>query len=114
MVTGSTTKTRARTQTVSRRSQHQALVAVTEVILEHANVDDLIPQLIETLQRVLEVDNVAILLLDSTGEMLLMNRVRGPEEAVADQVRVPLGQGVAGSIAASGQPLIIPDLSKAG
>ena len=45
--------------------------------------------------------------------MLVMNTVRGPEEAVADQVQVPVGQGVAGRIVASGQPLIIPDLSKA-
>ncbi len=91
------------TETRSKLWRKQALVAIMDVILQYADIDDLLPQLIETVQQVMQVDNVAILLLDSTGQMLLMNRVRGPEEAVADQVRVPLGQGVAGRIAASGR-----------
>ena len=84
-----------------------------QVILEHASVDDLIPQLIETVRRVMQVDNVAILRLDPSGQVLVMDTVQGPEEAVADRVRVPIGQGVAGRIAASGKPLFIPDLSQA-
>ncbi|PWT77214.1 MAG: hypothetical protein C5B60_03090, partial [Chloroflexi bacterium] len=95
------------------RNHKQALVELTEAILRYANADDLIPRLIECVQRVMDVDNVAILRLDDTEQMLVMYTVRGPEEAVADQVRVPLGQGVAGRIVASGEPLFIPDLSKA-
>jgi signal transduction histidine kinase/PAS domain-containing protein len=96
------------------RTHKQALVEVTEVILRYATVEDLIPRLIDSVRRVMEVDNVAILRLDASGQALVMYTVQGPEEAVADQVRVPLGQGVAGRIAASGEPLVIPDLSKAG
>jgi signal transduction histidine kinase/PAS domain-containing protein len=95
------------------RTHKQALVEITEVILRYANVEELIPRLIETVQRVMEVDNVAILRLDASGQTLVMYTVRGPEAAVADQVRVPRGQGVAGRIVASGEPLYIPDLSKA-
>jgi signal transduction histidine kinase len=106
-------RTRTRPKGQSRRSHEQALIAITDVILHHVQMEDLIPNLIETLQRVMQVDNVAILRLDPTGQVLVMDTVRGPEEVVADQVRVPVGQGVAGRIAASGQPLIIPDLSHA-
>jgi signal transduction histidine kinase/PAS domain-containing protein len=95
------------------RTYKQALVELTEVILRYANVETLIPRLIETLQRAMEVDNVAILRLDASGQALVMYTVPGPEEAVAGQVRVPLSQGVAGRIVTSGEPLYIPDLSKA-
>jgi signal transduction histidine kinase/PAS domain-containing protein len=95
------------------RTHKQALVELTEVILRFANVEEMILRLIETVQRVMEVDNVAILRLDASGQALVMYTVRGPEEAVADQVRVPLGQGVAGRIVATGEPLFIPDLSRA-
>jgi hypothetical protein len=97
-------KTIPSTKTRSRVSHQQALVAITEVILQYGNIDDLIPQLIATVQQVMQVDNVAILRLDATGKILVMDTVRGPEEEVADQVRVPVGQGVAGRIVASGAP----------
>ena len=113
MAIASKTKSTASTTTRSKLSHQQALVAITEAILQYANIDELIPQLIETVQQVMRVDNVAILRVDATGTVLVMDTVRGPEEAVSDQVRVPVGQGVAGRIAASGEPLIIPDLSKA-
>ena len=113
MPPSTTTKARSKTKVRSARAHQQAIVDITEVILEHASVDDLVPRLIETVQRVMQVDNVAILRLDPTGQALVMDTVRGPEEAVADRVRVPVGQGVAGRIAATGKPLFIPDLSKA-
>lgn len=113
MAIATKTKSTPSTITRSKLSHQQALVAITEVILQHGNIDDLIPQLIETVQRVMQVDNVAILRLDAGGTVLVMDTVRGPEAAVANQVQVPVGQGVAGRIVASGEPLIIPDLSKA-
>jgi signal transduction histidine kinase/PAS domain-containing protein len=62
---------------------------------------------------VLAVDNVAILLLDATETMLTIHLARGPEEEVAGQVRVPMGGGVAGRIAATRAPLVIEDLRTA-
>jgi signal transduction histidine kinase/PAS domain-containing protein len=107
-----TRKGRSHTKISPHLSQEQALIAVTRVILQHAYLDDLIPQLTSTVKQVMQVDNVAILRLDPTGQELLMDIVHGPEEAVADQVRVPVGQGVAGRIVSSRQPLVIPNLSQ--
>ena len=113
MPPSTTTKARPKTKARSTHAHQQAIVDITEIILEHASVDDLIPQLIAAVKRVMQVDNVAILRLDPSGQVLVMDAVQGPEEAVADRVRVPIGQGVAGRIAASGKPLFIPDLSQA-
>ena len=79
MAIATKTKSTPSTITRSKLSHQQALVAITEVILQHGNIDDLIPQLIETVQRVMQVDNVAILRLDASGTVLVMDTVRGPE-----------------------------------
>src|SRR5262249_49283929 len=59
----------------------------------------------------LHVDNVAILLVTPGGQELIVYAARGPEEQVIGSARVPIGQGVAGRIAATRQPLIVEDLS---
>jgi PAS domain S-box-containing protein len=89
----------------------RALLALTDTALLHLSLDDLLPALLERVQAVLSVDNAAILMLDEAGQTLTMQVVRGPEEAVAAQVRVPLGEGLAGRIAASREPLVVDDVT---
>src|SRR5205085_7997748 len=55
--------------------------------------------------------NTAILLISADEEALVLYMARGPDEQVAGQVRIPLGPGIAGRIAASRQPLVVDDLS---
>jgi PAS domain S-box-containing protein len=89
----------------------RALQAITDTALSHLSLDDLLPVLLERLQEVLSVDNCAVLLLDPASQTLAIRMVRGPEEAVAAQLRVPVGQGFAGRIAATREPLVVDDLS---
>jgi PAS domain S-box-containing protein len=87
-----------------------ALQAVTDAALTHLALDDLLGELVHRLTETLHVDNVAILLLDESGKRLRMRRVKGPEEAVASQVSVPVGVGFAGRIAATGNPWVVDDV----
>ncbi len=89
----------------------QALQALTDTALAHLSLGALLDELLMRIQDIMHVDNVAILLLDSTGQNLRIRAVRGVEEAVADQVRVPLGKGFAGTIAATKTPVVVDDLS---
>jgi PAS domain S-box-containing protein len=89
----------------------RALQAFTDAALSHLSLDDLLPALLERVQEVLKVDNAAVLLLDEAGQTLTILVVRGPEEAVAAQVRVPLGEGFAGRIAATREPLVVDDVT---
>ena len=91
----------------------QALQAVTDAALSHLNRDALLHQVLDCITTVLHVDNTAILLLDESTQHLVLHVVQGPEEEVRGRVRVPLGQGIAGRIAATGEPLIVDDLSQA-
>jgi GAF domain-containing protein len=88
-----------------------ALQAVTDTALSHLLLDDLLPALLEHVQEALRVDNAAVLLLNEVSQILTMQVVRGPEEAVAAQVRVPLGEGFAGRIAATREPLVVDDVT---
>src|SRR5205085_11589469 len=87
-----------------------ALQAVTDTALAHPDIDNLLHHLLDRITQVLAVDNTAILLVDETGQELVIHVAHGPEEQVAGQVRVPIGQGIAGRIAASREQLIVDDL----
>ncbi len=89
----------------------QALQALTDTALTHLSLDALLDELLRRVQEAMGVDNVAILLLDATGQELHLRAVRGVEAAVTEQVRVPLGQGFAGQIAARRTPLMVEDLN---
>jgi PAS domain S-box-containing protein len=84
--------------------------AITDVGLSHQTLDALLPALLSRLYAVLRVDNAAILLLDADEQVLTFRAVHGLEEAVAADVRVPVGEGFAGQIAASRAPLVLDDL----
>ena len=88
----------------------QRLQAVSDAALSQLALPALLHQVLERITAVLEVDNTAILLLEETEDTLIVHHALGPEEVQTGQMRVPVGQGVAGRIAASRQPLIVADL----
>jgi PAS domain S-box-containing protein len=89
----------------------RALQAVTDTALSHLALDDLLPVLLERITDVLEVDKAAVLLLDEAGQTLTIQAVYGHEEPESARLRVPLGQGLAGRIAATREPLVVDDIS---
>jgi PAS domain S-box-containing protein len=89
----------------------RALQALTDTALSHLSLDDLLPALLERITDILTVDNAAVLLLDEAGQTLRVKATRGLEEPVATQVRVPLGQGFAGRIAATREPLAVDEVA---
>ncbi len=88
-----------------------ALQAVTDTALSHLALDDLLAALLERITDILHVDNAAVLLLDSAGEMLSVQAVHGFLEPEGSQVRMPVGQGFAGRIAATREPLVVDDIT---
>jgi signal transduction histidine kinase/putative methionine-R-sulfoxide reductase with GAF domain len=87
------------------------LQVVTDTALSHLALDELLEALLERIRDILHADNAAVLLLDSRSKMLTIQAVCGLEEPVASQVQVPLGQGFAGRIAATRQPLVLDDIT---
>jgi len=83
---------------------------VTDATLAHLNVEDLLAALLERVQSLLEVDTVAVLLLDASAEQLVATAARGIEAEVRQGVRIPLGRGFAGRVAAEKKPVILPQV----
>ncbi len=101
----------ARRQAESMTHQLLALQAISDVALEHARLRNLLNALLERVQQLLGVDNVAILLPEQDGKELTLYSVHGAEVAVMGKVHVPFGEGVAGTIAATRKPLIVENLA---
>lgn len=87
-----------------------ALQALTDTALSHLSLDALLPEMMERVRTVMQVDNAAILLMDENTRELVLRVASGPEEVVVGKARIPLGQGFAGRIAATRMPLAVEDL----
>lgn len=81
--------------------------SVTDIALAHLSVEDLLVELLERVQGLLEVDTAAVLLLDPSAEYLVATAAKGIEAEVRQGVRIPLGRGFAGRIAADKQPVLL-------
>ena len=67
----------------------------------------LLELIVETAARTISADGAALLLLDEEAEELVFEVALGAKADEATRFRVPLGEGVAGLVALTGQPLAI-------
>jgi signal transduction histidine kinase len=89
------------------------LQSVTDAALAHLHLDELLGALLERTRQILEVDTCAILLLDDETDELVARAALGIEEEVEQGVRIPVGGGFAGRIAAEKRPVILDDVDHA-
>ena len=83
------------------------LEVVTDARLAQLDVDELLDELLERIRELLEVDTAAVLLLNPSAQHLVATAARGLEEEVRQGVRIPLGKGFAGRIAAERQSVFL-------
>jgi K+-sensing histidine kinase KdpD len=95
------------------RERLEQVQAVTDVALAHLDLDELLGELLDRIRAILATDTAAILLLDVERRELVARAAVGIEEEVEQGVRIPLGGGFAGRIAAERQPLFLPDVDHA-
>ncbi|MGH2596956.1 MAG: ATP-binding SpoIIE family protein phosphatase [Actinomycetota bacterium] len=87
------------------------LQSVTDAALQHLTVDALMDELLDRVRDALSADTAAILLIDETGSDLVARAAKGLEEEVRQGVRIPLGRGFAGTVAATGTPRVIEEVN---
>jgi phosphoserine phosphatase RsbU/P len=81
--------------------------AITEVALTRLDDHDLLAELLVRTRDILQADTAAVLLLDFRSGELIATAAAGLEEEVRQGVRIPVGRGFAGRIAAEHQPVIL-------
>ncbi|HEY3882437.1 MAG TPA: GAF domain-containing SpoIIE family protein phosphatase [Trebonia sp.] len=99
---------------VSEQDAHRAapgrlrdIEALTDAALSRLDEHSLLSALLERVKAVLQADTAAVLLLDVPAGQLVATAASGIEEEVRQGVRVPLGEGFAGRVAASREPVIL-------
>ena len=91
----------------------EAFARLSDPALSELTLEELLDELLLRVQQALEVDTVAILLYDPANEQLVARAAKGIEEEVEQGVRLPLGQGFAGRIAAERVAIFIADVDHA-
>ncbi len=81
--------------------------AITDAALTRLDDQELLAELLERTKEVLQADTAAVLLLDSSSGQLIATAAAGLEEEVRQGVRIPVGRGFAGRIAAERGPVIL-------
>jgi len=96
-----------------RALELQSAYRLSDPRLSELPLEELLTELLVRVQEALEVDTVAILLYDAESNQLVARAANGIEEEVEQGVRLPLGQGFAGRIAAERVPIFIADVDHA-
>jgi serine phosphatase RsbU (regulator of sigma subunit)/anti-sigma regulatory factor (Ser/Thr protein kinase)/putative methionine-R-sulfoxide reductase with GAF domain len=91
----------------------RAVQRVTDAALAYLSIDELLDELLERMREILHADTAAILMLESDGRMLRARAAKGIEEEVEQGVRIPVGRGFAGRVAAQRRAVFIPDVDHA-
>ena len=93
--------------------QLERLQSIADAALAHLDLDELLAELLARIRAALRADTAAFLLLDEATGELVARAAAGLEEEVEAGVRIPVGKGFAGRIAADRTPVAIDDVATA-
>ena len=85
----------------------RAIQSITDAALSRLDDEELLAELLERTRDALQADTAAVLLLDFSSGQLIATAAAGLEEEVKQGVRIPVGRGFAGRIAAGHRPVIL-------
>jgi phosphoserine phosphatase RsbU/P len=85
----------------------RGIQSITDAALSRLDDQEFLAELLERTRAVLQADTAAVLLLDFTSGHLIATAAAGLEEEVLQGVRIPVGRGFAGRIAAEHKPVIL-------
>ncbi|MBV8993340.1 MAG: SpoIIE family protein phosphatase [Pseudonocardiales bacterium] len=86
--------------------------SMTDAALAHVDVEALLAELLDRVRDLLGADTATVLLLDPSSEELVATVALGIEATVRQGIRIPLGKGFAGRVAAEQQPVIIEQVDQ--
>lgn len=87
----------------------KTLMKVNKVINTTMDLQDLLEYIMNAAKEILKSEGSSLLLIDEEKKELYFNIVEEDRKAALQQIRVPLGMGIAGIVAKTGEPLLIND-----
>jgi GAF domain-containing protein len=89
----------------------QELAVSTDAAISMRTLDGVLRNALSTMAQVMSVDTVSILLANEAGDELAFRASIGLSEELTVGIGIRAGEGMAGRVLASGQPLVVGDLS---
>lgn len=80
--------------------------SVTDTTLAHVELEHMLRELVDRVRELLAADSAVVLMHDSTTGYLVPTAMSGLTDEVGETVRVPIGQGFAGAVAAQKKPVV--------
>jgi sigma-B regulation protein RsbU (phosphoserine phosphatase) len=97
----------AQVDPASVEARLRAIQSITDAALSRLDDRELLAELLDRTRDILQADTAAVLLLDFSSGQLIATAAAGLEEEVRQGVRIPVGRGFAGRIAAEHRPVIL-------
>jgi serine phosphatase RsbU (regulator of sigma subunit) len=97
----------AQADPVWTESRLRAIQSITDATLSRLDDHEQLAELMDRTREILRADTAAVLLLDFSSGQLIATAAAGLEEEVRQGVRIPVGRGFAGRIAADHRPVIL-------
>jgi GAF domain-containing protein len=88
------------------------LAGAADVLAAPLGHSELLQRIVEIASRVLAARAASLYLVDEANQELVFEVTLGPKAGEVKKFRVPLGHGIAGLVAASGQPMSVSDIEK--
>ena len=102
----------ARVSRAELEDRLRGIQAITDAALSRLDDRELLAEVLDRTRAVLRADTAAVLLLDVSAGELIAAAAAGLEEEVRQGVRIPVGRGFAGRIAATRQPVILDQVDQ--
>lgn len=88
------------------------LAEISQEINTSLNLDEVLASAAEHVKRLIEFEIFSVLLHDESSNTLYFRFAIGHRQEVIDHWRIPMGDGIIGAAASSGQPIYVGDVSK--
>jgi len=94
----------------SRARELGLVKRVTERLVSSLDFHEALATLLDGATELLGVERGSLLLVDDASRTLRIEVARGIDPAVVARTRIPVGHGIAGTVAASGEPIVAEDI----
>ncbi len=93
----------------SQQNKLRTLIKISKYINSNIELEKLLNIILKTSLDLVESEESSLMLLDKNNDRLIFYSVGGSNESVLNQFSFPAGQGIAGEVIKTGNPIIIND-----
>jgi signal transduction histidine kinase len=97
-------------ETQRRLREMTTLFNFAQHLSTHLQMESLLDTIVASIRELLDCRGVSIALLDRDNQMLEIKAAAGLKKKWREQARLRIGEGIMGQVAATGEPIYVPDV----